>query len=292
MTTSPLRSGLLVAAAVLAVSALAGCNRDREPAPAAEGAPRQEPATAPAGAAPPLSFESKTPWADVRLTLPDSVKAQADLHPLLYAEEVRRLRQFVEGAQGELTEAGAESGLPKYAKDVTFSTAMQTGKLLSLKRVDYDYSGGAHPNTLATGLLWDKALKRRIGLTELFGKGADLTLLDQAICSAVNTAKLARAPGGQGVTLGGKQFSCPRAVDTAFVLTPSDTPGKAGGLTFLIGPYQVGPYAEGAYEIAVPATVFRSMLTTAYASEFGGRLTRTGDVTPSATRPGPQPAAR
>jgi len=170
-TSSHGRSGLAVLA-VFAV-ALAGCNRDPEPAPATKAAPGQAAAVAAAGSAAALSFESKTPWADVRLTLPESLKAQPDLHPALYEEEVRRLRQFVEGAQGELTEAGAESGLPKYAKDITFSTALQTPKLLSLKRVDYDYSGGAHPNTLSSGVLWDKTLKRRIGLPDLFGETAD-----------------------------------------------------------------------------------------------------------------------
>jgi hypothetical protein len=279
MTMSSLRN--LGLAAVVALAALAGCNRDREPdAPAAKASPGPSAATPTPGAAAPTAFQSKTPWADVRLTLPEAIRSQPDLHPALYAEEVRRLRQFVEGAQGELTEAGADSGLPKYAKEITFSTALQTPKLLSLKRVDYDYSGGAHPNTLASGLLWDKTLKRRIGLADLFGKSADLTVLDQALCSAVNAAKRTRAPDSAGVTLGGKAFACPRARDTAFVLAPSDTPGKAGGLIFLIGPYQVGPYAEGAYEIAIPATVFRSLLGPAYSSEFGGRLTRAGDVTP------------
>lgn len=286
MTSSPLQRSGLVALAALAM-AVSGCNRDPEPAPAAKAPSGQTAPSPTVGAATPINFESKTPWADVRLSLPDAIKAQPELHPALYAEEVRRLRQFVEGAQGELTEAGAESGLPKYAKDISFSTALQTPKLLSLKRVDYDYSGGAHPNTLSTGLLWDKTLKRRIGLADLLGKSTDLTVVDQAICSALNAAKRARAPDSPGVTLGGKDFSCPRAQDTAFVLTPSDTSGKAGGLTFLIGPYQAGPYAEGAYEIAIPATVFRSLLTQAYASEFGGQLVRAGDVTPGMPRAQP-----
>lgn len=274
-----LRALLLTAVAAAALSA---CNRDREPAPPETAAPGAAAVVTPADAAAPMSFESKTPWADVRLTLPDGLKAQTDLHARLYAEEVRRLRQFTEGAQGELTEAGADTDRPKYEKAIAITVAAETAKLLSLKRVDFDYSGGAHPNTLTDGLLWDKALKRRVGIADLFGKGVDLTILDEALCSAVNAAKRARVPDGASVTLGGKDFSCPRAVDTHFVLTPGDTPGKAAGLTFLIGPYQVGPYAEGAYEIAVPAAVFRSLLAVAYSSEFGGRLVKVGDVTPAA----------
>ena len=52
--------------------------------------------------------------------------------------------------------------------------------------------------------------------------------------------------------------------------------GKAAGLTFLIGPYTVGPYVEGAYEIALPASSFRSLLAVAYADEFGGRAVLPG----------------
>lgn len=274
----PLRF-LLLTAAVAAT--LAACNREPEvpetPAAAADAGAL----VTPADAAAPMSFESKTAWADVRLTLPEAIKAQTDLHARLYAEEVRKLRQFVEGAQGELTEAGAATDRPKYENTVTITAAAETAKLFSLKRSSFDYSGGAHPNTLTSGLLWDKALKRQIGLADLFRKGADLTALDQALCSALNTAKRARVADGASITFDSKPFSCPRVANTAFVLTPGDAPGKAAGLTFLIGPYQAGPYVEGGYEIALPATVFRSLLATAYAGEFGGQLAKTGGAAPA-----------
>lgn len=263
-------------------AALAGCNRDREPEPAQAPAPGTTAAVTPADAAAPMTFESKTPYADVRLTLPDAIKPQPDLHARLYAEEVRKLRQFNEGAQGELNEAGGDADQPKYEKTITITAAAETGKLLSLKRVDFDYAGGANPNTLTSGLLWDKALKRRLTLAQLFRSGADLAALDQTLCSAINAARRARVANSAPITLGGQPFACPRVADTTFVLTPGDEPGKAAGLTFLIGPYQVGSRAEGAYELAVPLTAFRGLLATAYADEFGGRLVRAGDVTPVA----------
>ena len=279
--TAPARL-LLIAAAVAAT--LAACNREREPdaAPAAPGAAAT---VTPADAAAPLKFETKTPWAEVSLALPEGLKPQPDLHARLYSEEVRKLRQFIEGAQGDRTEAGFDESMPPYAKTVEYSVAGETGKLLSLKRVDYDYSGGAHPNTLSTGVLWDKALKREIGLADLFRKGADLTVMDQALCSAINAAKRARVPDSATLTLGGGEWSCPRVATTPFVLTPGSVSGKAAGLTFLIGPYQVGPYAEGAYEVVVPATVFRSLLTPAYAGEFGRQAANAGEAAPAGGQP-------
>jgi len=283
-----LRALLLTAALAVGLSA---CNRDREPAPGeAPAAPGQTATVTPADAAAPMGFEQKTPYADVRLTLPDAIKRQTDLHARVYAEEVRGLRQFVEGAQGELTEAGADTDRPKFEKTVTVTTALETGKLVSLKRVDFDYSGGAHPNTLSSGILWDKALKRRLGLADLFRKNADLTALDQALCTAINAAKRARVPDSAAVTLGGRPGSaCPRAADTAFVLAPGTVNGKAGGLVFFIGAYQVGPYAEGGYEIAIPASAFRALLAVAYADDFAGQLLKAGDVTPVvAASPAPE----
>ena len=279
---------LLLTAAVAAT--LSACNRDREPAEApAADAPGATAAVTPADAAAPMGFEHKTPYADVRLTLPEAIKPQTDLHARLYAEEVRKLRQFAEGAQSDLTEAGAATDRPKYENTVTVTAAAETPKLFSLKRTAFDYSGGAHPNTLSSGILWDKALKRQIGLADLFRKGADLTALDQALCSALNTAKRARAPDGPSITFASKPFACPRVATTPFVLTPGTVAGKAAGLTFLIGPNQAGAYAEGGNEIAIPATVFRSLLATAYAGEFGGQLVKAGDVTP-APQPAPEPA--
>lgn len=270
---------LLLTAAVAA--SLAACNRDRdEPkAPAASSDP--DALVTAAEAAAPAGYESKTPWADVKLTLPDELKAHPDLHARLYADEVRKLRQFAEGAQGELTEAGAPTDRPKYENAITLAAAAETPKLFSLKRTAFDYSGGAHPNTLTSGILWDKALKRQIGLADLFRKGADLAVLDQALCSGLNTARRARVPDGASLTFDSKPFACPRVATTPFVLAPGDAPGKAAGLTFLIGPYQAGPYAEGGYEITIPVMVFRSFLAVPYNDEFGGRPARVGDVTPT-----------
>lgn len=270
---------LLLTAAVVAL--LAACHRpkDETAAPAAAGV--EAPSTA-AEAAAPMAYQARTPFASVKLDLPVAVRAQPDLHARLYAEEVRKLHQFIEGAQADRTEAGDDATLPAYEKDITLALAAETGKLLSLKRVDFDNSGGAHPNTLSSGVLWDKALKRELTAADLFRKGADMTALDQALCSAINAAKRARVRDSALLTLNGRSGGCPRALSTAFVLAPGSVPGRAGGLIFLIGPYEVGAYAEGPYELAVPVVAFRNLLAAAYADEFGGDLIKTGDVTPTA----------
>lgn len=278
--THTLRLPLILLALPLA---LAACNREAEAPAPAEVAADAGPAALETPAASPsnLTFADKTEHATVSLTLPEGIKAEPDLHARTYAEEVRSLRQFEEGALAARTEAEGDEGMPPFEKTVTVTVAGQTGRLFSLRREAFDYSGGAHPNTLTTGIVWDRSLKRVIGAPELFRKGADLTALDQALCTAVNAARRTRVPDARTITLGGRDgWSCPRAGETPFVLAPGDQAGKAGGLIFLIGPYQVGPGAEGGYEIAIPQTAFKSMVATAYAGEFAGQPRRTGDVTP------------
>lgn len=272
------RLAVLIAAAALTLSA---CDRRQRDAPAEPEAPADQAAVTPADGAAPMSYESANRFAEVELALPDAVRAQPDLHARLYAEAVRELRVFSEGAQADRTEYEGDMDLPPYEKAITFVAAGETGKLISLQRNSHEYTGGAHPNPAYGAVIWDKALKRFVEPAQLFRRGADLSALDRALCEAVNTARLGRNADAEpiGLETGQGGWSCPRASATPFVLAPSTAPGKAGGLIFLIGPYQVGPYAEGGYEIAVPQNAFRSLLVPAYADEFAGEPQRAGDVT-------------
>jgi hypothetical protein len=276
-----LPSRALIVTAAVALTLAACDRREREPAPDATAPATDEAVVTPAEGAAPMTYESGNRFAQVELALPEVVRAQPDLHARLYAEAVRELRTFSEGAQADRTEYEGDMDLPPYTKHIDYVAAGETGKLISLQRNSSEYTGGAHPNPAYGAVIWDKALKRFVQPAQLFRRGADLSSLDQALCDAVNAARRGRnadaEPIGLNATQGG--WSCPRAASTPFVLAPSTTPGKAGGLVFLIGPYQVGPYAEGGYEIALSQTEFRALLAPAYVDEFAGAPVREGDVT-------------
>ncbi len=268
--TTPFRL-VLIAAAVSAT--LVGCNRDRADEKAAAPVPTAGAGAVvtPADAAAPMAFESKTPFADVSLTLPIAIKAQPDLHARLYAAAVRDLREFSEGAQADRTEAGGDVGVGAYNKSIAITPGAETGQLFSLIRTDSEFTGGAHPNASFASILWDKALKREVAAADLFTKTGDLSALDIALCAAINAEKKKRDPQAQTVSMtGSDMWKCPRASTVPFVLATGTMPGKAGGLVFLIGPYQVGPYSDGAYEVTVPQSAFRALLAPAYADEFAG----------------------
>lgn len=252
------------------VATVAGCDRDKPAAPPA--APVSTPPAAVAETAAPFAYETKTPYAEVKLALPQAIKPQTDLHARLYADGVRDLSQFVEGSRADRTEAGGDGGLPPYEKTITYDQVVSTGKLFSMARTDYDYTGGAHGNPLYAGVIWDKAFKRMVTPATLFRSGASFTALDRALCAAINADRKAKDPRATTVALNGKDWSCPLASKTPFVLATGSVPGKAGGLTFLIGPYQVGPYSDGSYTVSVGQNVFRDLIAPAYADEFAGGL--------------------
>lgn len=276
------RAVVVLAASALVLTLAAACQRreevaDAPPATEVSGAPET-----PADQAAPLTYSRETAYATVELELPQAIAAYPDLHAAIYGEEVRALREFLEGAQSVHTEYGGEE-MPPYEQTITYAPAGQSQRLFSLTETNFEYTGGAHPNTSYGAVLWDRSADRRIAPATLFRRGADLTALDRALCDAINRARADLTGQPSALTLGeaeGGGWSCPRAADTPFVLAASTTNGRAGGLQFLIAPYLVGPYAEGGYQVVVPQAAFRSLLDPAFAGEFAGAPPRVGDVTP------------
>ncbi len=271
--------------ALAALVLVAACQRGAEDeatrtvAEAPPAQPQADPQVTEAEQAAPLTYSRETAYADVELTLPQAISAYPDLHAFVYGEEVRDLRQFLEQSQGDHTEYGGGE-LPPYERSVTYEVAGQSARLLSLTETNYEYTGGAHPNSSFGAVLWDKTADRRLLPASLFRRGADLSALDQALCDAINTARTAATGEPSQLAVGASgNWSCPRATQTPFVLAASTTSGRVGGLEFLIGPYLVGPYAEGSYQIVVPQSAFRSLIDPAFSAEFAGQPRRVGDVT-------------
>jgi hypothetical protein len=146
---------------------------------------------------------------------------------------------------------------------------------MSLLRVTYESAGGIHPNMDFGYALWDKATRRRVEAAALFRAGADTAALDRALCDALRAARRARLTEMAGPEAGAMETACPSWADSIVTLAPSTTPGKAGGLIFVLMP---GPHAEGAYALVVPLSAFQAQLAPAYADEFAGAPVKTGEV--------------
>jgi hypothetical protein len=240
-------------ALTLSVLAITGC--EREPAPKAPAAQSIS--------APPFSFADRSAAAEVKLALPAALARHPVLHRTLYDREVAALRAFAADAlamRAELDEAA-----PAYSMEVEWGVAGETDRLLSLVREEYAFAGGAHPNTASTTLLFDKRAGREVELAALFPDRAANPALEAALCDALKTEKVKRG----GVPLDGDVWTCPRLAEAQAALAPA-VDGRSTGLTFHFSPYEVGPYAEGGYEITLPARTIRSALATGFRDQFEG----------------------
>lgn len=273
------RFWIVSAGALMTALALSSCKKPEE-APAHNAPPTIEAETpAPAPGASPMHYASRTGAAEVELKLPAAVATQPDLHARLYADGVRELNAFAEGAANERAEMeGDEAPAQPYSRSITWTVGADTTKLLSLASLQEEYTGGAHGNAAYGSVLWDKALKRTIAPSALFGANVDAAM-DKALCDALIAEKKSRL--GESYAPPGDFWNCPKWRDTPFELAASTIAGKAGGLRFLIAPYVAGAYAEGTFEITVPFSAFVRYLKPAYADEFAG-----------APRPAPVSAAQ
>lgn len=292
MSTMDARSRRVAAIAVatLAVVLIAGAAwwfTRKNPAPVTPSPvlAASQPAPSAVVAAPqaPFSYHERNATVDTELELPRSLSDAPELRARLYAEGVRDLKNFADGAAGaQAEESGPVAGnLGAFTRQIVWSQSDSTSKLISLERKTYEFAGGAHPNTTLDAILWDRALKRALAPTALFRADLDTAKLDAMLCNGLMDAKKKRL--GQDYAPPGETWSCPKWTETSFALAPSTTLGKAGGLTFLFSPSSVGAYAEGPYEVTLPQAALHGLLAPAYVDDFAGspvRAANASDVKP------------
>lgn len=128
-----------------------------------------------------------------------------------------------------------------------------TPRFLSLSAEIDAYAGGAHGNEAFDTLIWDRNRRKQLKPLDLFksGEAFDAAIRD-SFCAGIKRAKAAK-----GITVDEAPDSpfakCPPASAQTVWLGSSD--GRfIDRMTIAIGPYEVGPYAEGSYKINVPVT--------------------------------------
>ncbi|WP_447764337.1 DUF3298 and DUF4163 domain-containing protein [Sphingopyxis panaciterrae] len=138
----------------------------------------------------------------------------------------------------------AHSHLQKWQRVTT------TRRFVSLSAEIDTYMGGAHGMQSFDALLWDRNHARQIKPLDMFtsGEAFDKAVNDD-LCAAIERAKAAK---GIEWVRGDDPFGkCPSASAQTVWLGSSD--GRyLDRLTIAIGPYEIGPYAEGSYKINLP----------------------------------------
>ena len=150
---------------------------------------------------------------------------------------------------------------------------MVGGRYVSIIRGDYEYTGGAHPNSSSNTILWDRSAGKRISIRPFFTETADngptLKAMRLAVIASLKDEKKAR--GAEGLDEGAIEAIEPKLIKIGPVaLAPSTEESKSSGLNFHYDPYAIGSYAEGGYVAFVPWETLRPYLTPEGARIFGG----------------------
>ena len=258
--THTLFTGLLLGALV----AVSACHKK----------PKDDQAAAPtAPVAVPLTLAASNPDVQINLTLPEPIRLYPELHARLFNEGQTTLTSFMDQAHKDRAQNSAD-GIeePPYYHSIVWKIAAQTPRLVSVFSEEDDYQGGAHPNHTIQTLLWDKTAKTEIATRRLFKTGADFKAIDAYLCHQVEAERSKRA--GEPISQSGSGFACPKFANSRLVLIPSAAGGTAGAIDALYAPYDVGPYAEGPYEIRVPQTLLGDVLAPEFANQFGGEAVK------------------
>ena len=217
----------------------------------------------------PVVFHKQSKRAEVELRLPKSLDAWPAFRDALRTDDVAKLNGFVRAAEN----GGRQTR--RNWRTIRYRLAGTTPRLVSVIRRDDRDTGGAHPLPSVAAVIWDQRTKRRLSMGALFRPDADLAPLDEALCDAIKAAKSEREGAAP---IDDKAWRCPLFSQTSAALAPSTVLGKAGGLVALINPYEVGPFAEGLYQVVVPLEAFRKALRRPYLSEFAGAPSAAAEV--------------
>jgi hypothetical protein len=224
-------------------------------------------------AEPKPDFSIKTKSVEVSVILDAKIKAD----PALAADCLAEGRKWAAARKAEADkERKQDPDLFRnaWSYDRKYETrSVVDGRYVSIIRGDYEYTGGAHPNSSSNTILWDRLAGKRISIRPFFTETADngptLKAMRQAVIASLKEEKKAR--GAEGLDYGAIDGIEAKLLKIGPVaLAPSTEEGKSSGLNFYYAPYAVGSYAEGEYVAFVPWETLKPYLTPDGVKIFGG----------------------
>jgi Deacetylase PdaC len=228
-------------------------------------------------------FSIKTKWVEASIFLDDKIKAEPALAANCLAEGKAWATKNKADADKERKQdpdlfRNAWSYERKYE-----TRSVIDGRYVSIIRADYEYTGGAHPNSSSDTILWDKSAGKRISIRPFFTETADngptLKAMRQGVIASLEAEKKKR--GADGADASAIEGIEPKLLKIGpIALAPSTEQGKSSGLNFYYAPYAVGSYAEGEYVAFVPWQTLKPYLTPEGARIFGGARPKEDEVRP------------
>lgn len=239
---------------------LAACGERSAKAPANDTASTvaaneaAKPIARPAPAAKPFKVEEENSlynftysWSAESAAIPELVKR-------FTADKDKVKADLVADAKADRDERLKE-GFPFNAYDTqkSYETAGESDRLLSLELAVYSFTGGAHGSGGSGSLIWDRVLKREIGIQDMLLPGASWTnAIRQPFCVLLNREREKRRE--EPVKPDDMFGNCPAYKEVTVLPADTDKNGRFDHLTVIADQYVAGPYAEGNYEISLPVT--------------------------------------
>jgi hypothetical protein len=140
-----------------------------------------------------------------------------------------------------------------HATHISYETAGQSERLLSLERTVYGFTGGAHGSTGSGSILWDRRSAREVSIQDLLQQGQSWTgAIRQPFCVLLNRERERRRE--EPVKPDDLFGNCPEMKEVTALLSDTDKNGRFDHITVIADQYVAGPYAEGPYDISLPIT--------------------------------------
>ena len=184
------------------------------------------------------------------------------------ADEGRKMANEDAAASGE------KSWFMGYTLEIAHKATGVFDDVISVSDTVATYTGGAHPNYLLGGGIYRKGETESLPLSTFI---ADPAAFGEFAIKALAIEKQERGYADEPAAIEASleellapTTDAPDVYKGRFVFAPSSESGKIGGITLVFSPYDIGSYAEGAYEVTLPATELTPILTEAWAPRFGG----------------------
>lgn len=201
----------------------------------------------------PFTSELKTVDADFNYSWSTEVSAVPALVKRFGADMRKQKAETLAGGKEFNAERKKRGDEPVgYMLSTAIETEGQSARLLSLRIDVGSYTGGAHPNSGTTALLWERRLAKEIAVGDLFlRRSAFANLTRTAYCKALDKERLKRR---EGEKIGGQFDECPKFSELAIMPRDEKRNGRFDTISFVASPYVAGPYVEGDYELELPVT--------------------------------------
>lgn len=200
------------------------------------------------------NFEEKTDVLEFSYSYPAEVVAIPALASIFEKKQDGSYSEALKAAKDDAAEARANDfPVRAHSFQQKWQKVTQTPRFLSLSSSNDVYTGGAHGMLVYDSLIWDRQANQSLKPLDLFTSTVAFdAAIRKPLCDGIVAAK--KNKGIEPELQPDSVFeSCPKASEQTIWLGSTD--GQLlDRLTIAIGPYILGPYAEGDYHINLKMT--------------------------------------